>query len=194
MIRPSFAGASLPGACLAAACAVLLTTRPAPAAQEHLRLTAGNMLAQTHSQAVILDITGTYRKLSGRLDFDLAAKTCTIDVTFDVGSLSLPLIARGQVMSKGFLDPAQYPTTHYRGTCTDGGTRLDGRLTMRGETHPFAMKLSYVHAGGHVVQIDAAGSLDRYDWGLNGLKMLVGRTITVTNAISLTGRPPHPAR
>ncbi|OYV61939.1 MAG: hypothetical protein B7Z71_03265, partial [Acidocella sp. 21-58-7] len=79
-----------------------------------LPLTAGNMLAQTHSHAIILTITGTYRSLSGTLTYDLDAKTCHVETVFDVKSLQLPnALVRSQVMSQGFLDPDEYPQTRF---------------------------------------------------------------------------------
>lgn len=156
-----------------------------------LQLTAGNMLAQTHSHALILNITGTFQKLYGTLDFDPAAKTCTIDVTFVVESLTAPnALIRAQTMSKNFLDPADYPTQHYVGTCQ--GNTLAGSLTMRGQTHPFDMAITYEQSGGQLTGIHAEGRLNRYDWGLNGLSMTVGKMIRVTNDISLDGAPPVP--
>jgi polyisoprenoid-binding protein YceI len=157
-----------------------------------LALTPGNMLAQTHSHALIMGVTGTFRQLSGRLDFDPAAKTCHIDVTLVVESLALPnALVRSQTMSKDFLDPATYPTQHYTGNCVGG--LLQGELTMRGQTHPFDMRLTFTTANGQLTAIHTEGVLDRYQWGLNGLQMTVGKMIRVTNDISLNGQPPRPA-
>src|ERR1700733_13469642 len=158
-----------------------------------LELTPGNMLAQTHSHALIIGVIGTFRKLSGRLDFDPAAKTCHIDVTLVVESLELPnALMRSQTMSKGFLDPADYPTQHYIGDCVNG--RLQGQLTMRGQTHPFDMQLTLITTNGKPTAIHSEGVLDRYQWGLNGLQLTVGKMIRVTNDISLNGQPPRPAK
>jgi len=175
----------------ALAFAPLTLAIPAHAAQMSLQLTAGNMLAQTHSHAIIMNITGTYRELHGTFDYDLAAKTCTVDVTFEVNSLELPnALIRSQTMSQGFLDPAQYPETHFTGTCQ--GDNLVGNLTLRGQTHPFTMAITYETAGNQVTGIHTEGTLNRYDWGLTGLTMTVGKNIRVTNDISLNGAPPEP--
>jgi polyisoprenoid-binding protein YceI len=174
-----------------AAALTLLAAQPAAAAPMTLPLTAATMLAQTHSHAIIMTVTGTYRKLAGTFTYDLAAKTCTVDVTFDVNSLELPnALIRSQTMSQGFLDPAEYPTTHFAGTCQGGN--LVGSLTLRGQTHPFTMAITYETTNGQVTGIHTEGSLNRYDWGLNGLTMTVGKTIRVTNDISLDGQPPTP--
>jgi polyisoprenoid-binding protein YceI len=170
---------------LGAAALPVCLAQTALAAPMSLPLTASDMLAQTHSHAIILNITGTYAKLTGNLDYDLAAKTCNVDVTFDVNSLQLPnALIRSQTMSQGFLDPAEYPTTHFVGTCQ--GDNLVGNLTLRGQTHPFTMAITYETSGGQVTGIHTEGSLNRYDWGLTGLTMTVGKTI------SLNGQPPAP--
>ncbi len=168
-----------------------LAAPAAVAAPMTLQLTPGNMLAQTHSHAIIMTVTGTFRQLSGRLDFDPAAKTCQVDVTFVVTSLALPnALLRSQTMSAGFLDPAEYPTQHYTGTCQ--GNTLVGSLTMRGQTHPFNMAITQEVSNGQLSGLHLEGTLNRYDWGLNGLSMTVGKMIRVTNDISLSGQPPTP--
>lgn len=174
---------------------LVLTLLPLASAAQPMtmKLTEGNMLAQTHSHALIMGVTGTFRKLSGQLDFDPTAKTCHIDVTLVVESLALPnALIRSQTMSKAFLDPADYPTQHYAGNCAGG--LLQGTLTMRGQTHPFDMKVTYITTGGQITAIHTEGVLNRYQWGLNGLQMTVGKMIRVTNDISLNGQPPRPAQ
>ena len=172
---------------------LLAMAPPAQAAEEMLKLTPGNMLAQTHSHAIMFNVSGTFRKLSGTLTFDSATHACAIDALFVVRSLTAPtMMIRAQVMSKDFLDPDQYPTMRFQGACRANGTLLAGTLTMHGQTHPFAMKLTDVMQNGHLVGFDTTGTLNRYVWGLNGLKMLVGPTITVTNKVSLDGKPPQP--
>jgi polyisoprenoid-binding protein YceI len=176
---------------LLAATFFTLAASAASAQPMTLPLTAGNMLAQTHSRAIIISVTGTFQQLSGTLNYDLAAKTCSVDVTFVVNSLSLPnALIRSQTMSAGFLDPAEYPTQHYVGTCQ--GNMLVGNLTMRGQTHPFNMAVTLEGTNGVVTEMHTEGTLNRHDWGLNGLTMTVGKMIRVTNDISLNGQPPLP--
>jgi len=175
------------------AAATLLTSLAsgAQAAPMVLQLTAGNMLAQTHSHAIILNITGKFQQLSGTLNFDPAAKTCAIDVTFVVKSLTAPNgMIYSQIMSTGFLDPADYPTQHYVGTCQ--GDTMTGKLTMRGQTHPLNMAITYETTNGQLPAIHSEGTLNRHDWGVNGMSITVGAMIRVTNDISLNGQPPVP--
>ena len=176
----------LTGASALGALAVVSSAQAAPMV---LSLTPGNMLAQTHSHAIILSITGTYQQLSGTLNFDPDAKTCSIDVTFVVRSLTSPnALIRSQTMSKGFLDPDDFPNTSFTGTCQ--GSDLVGNLTLRGQTHPFTMAVTYQTSNGQLTGIHTEGTLNRYDWGVNGMSMTVSKMIRVTNDISLNGQPP----
>jgi len=173
----------------AAALGVLALANIAHASPMVLSLTPGNMLAQTHSHAMILSINGTYQQLSGTLNFDPAAKTCSMNVTFVVRSLTSPnALIRSQTMSKGFLDPDDYPNTSFTGTCQ--GNNLVGDLTLRGQTHPFTMAITYETNNGQLTGMHTEGTLNRYDWGVTGMSMTVGKMIRVTNDISLNGQPP----
>ena len=164
---------------------------PAAAAPMLLQLSVANTLAQTHSRALMLSTTGTFQQLSGTLRFDAATGACAIDATFVVRSLALPnALMRRQTMSAGFLDPARYPLQHYVATCQ--GAKLTGNLTMHGETHSFTMAVRWQRQSGAPTALHAMGTLNRHDWGIDGLKLLVGNTIRVTNDISLNGAPPAP--
>ncbi len=166
--------------------AVLLLPLTCAAAPVTLTLSPKNMLAQTHSRAMFVAVTGTFRQLAGTLTFDSAAGTCHVDVTFQVESLQLPnALIRSQTMSAGFLDPANYPQQHYVGDCQ--GNMLNGNLTMRGQTHPFDMVVTEGFTGAALTSLHLQGTLNRYDWGISGLSMTVGKMITVTNDIDLSG-------
>jgi polyisoprenoid-binding protein YceI len=157
-----------------------------------LTLSANNMLAQTHSHAIVVNITGTYRELFGTLHLDPEANTCAIDVTFTVKSLAMPnSFIRSQTMSKDFLDPDEFPQTHYVAACHDD--KLIGQLTLRGQTHPFNMSIAYDRTGGRVTAVHARGELNRFDWGVTGSSFTVSKMITVSNDISLTSAPPSPS-
>jgi polyisoprenoid-binding protein YceI len=171
--------------------AMLLLPSTALAQPMTLKLTAGNMLARTYSHSMVFTITGTFKQLSGTLDYDLTAKTCHMDVTLVVESMELPnALVRSETMSQSFLDPQDYPTQHFVGDCQ--GDQLVGQLTMRGQTHPFNADLTYVTSNGVVTGIHTEGKLNRYDWGMNGNSMTVGKMIRVTNDVSLNGQPPAP--
>ena len=163
----------------------------AHAAPSTLVLSPGDMLAQTHSHAIVMNIVSTYQQLSGLLTYDRQAGTCHIDATFVVRSLTAPnAMLRAQSMSKNFLDPQDFPRTHYVGDCQ--GNRIVGNLTLRGQTHPFDMQFTYTGSAAQPAAVHAEGVLNRYAWGVSGLHMTVGRNIRITNDISLNGTPPVP--
>jgi polyisoprenoid-binding protein YceI len=165
--------------------------RAAQAAPETLVLSPGDMLAQIHSRSLMMIFTSTYRQLSGVLDFDPATRTCHIDVQFVVRSLTSPnALMRAQTMSKTFLDPEDFPAARYVGSCQ--GPLLVGSLTLRGQTHPFTMTLTYLGTASELVAIHAEGILNRDEWGLTGLAFVVGKNIRITNDIALNGEPPVP--
>ncbi len=166
-------------------------TLPAAAAPMVLQLTPGNMLAQTRSSAMMMSTTSTFRQLSGTLKYDPDTGACAIDATFVVLSMQMPnALMRSQTMSAGFLDPADYPLQRYVATCQ--GNQLVGTLTMHGQTHPFDMTVTLERTGGTLTGIHTEGALNRHDWGIDGLNLIVGKTIHVTNDISLNGQPPTP--
>ena len=171
----------------------LLLSGQAEAAPQSLVLSPLDMRAQIHSHAMAMAFISTYQQLSGVLQFDPQARTCHIDARFEVRSLTSPnALMRARTMSKSFLDPQDFPETRYVGQCT--GNQLSGNLTLRGQTHPFDMVLTYSGPPGQPVAVHAEGVLNRYDWGLNGLQLALGKNIRITNDISLNGTPPGLSR
>jgi polyisoprenoid-binding protein YceI len=172
---------------------LLLLCAPAWAAPQTLILSPRDMRAEIHSRALVLNLTSTYQALAGQLRFDPRTKACRIDVQFVVRSLTAPnALIRAQTMSKTFLDPMDFPETRYVGACQ--GSQLTGSLTLRGQTHPFDMALTYSGPPGDPSSVHAVGTLNRYDWGLKGLHLALGKEIRITNDISLDGKPPGPIR
>lgn len=185
MIRP-LRGARL----LAGTLAWLAACGLAHAAPQVLVLSPDDMLAQLHSVSLMMTFTSTYRQLSGSLEFDPQARTCHIDVRFVVRSLTAPnALIRARTMAKSFLDAADYPQTRYVGDCR--GAILVGSLTLRGQTHPFDMALTYLGTASQRVSVHAEGVLDRTRWGVAGLPFALGKNIRISNDIALDGKPPQ---
>ena len=144
--------------------AVLTVPPRALASPITLPLNPGDMLAQTHSRAMMIATTGTFRSLSGTLRYDPATGACAVDVTFVVRSLQLPnALLRSKTMADNFLDPAEYPLEHYVATCA--GATLTGALTMRGQTHPFNMTVTFDRSGPTPTVMHTAGTLNRFGLG-----------------------------
>ena len=89
---------------------------------------------------------GKFKKSSGTVVLDRAAKTGTVDVTIDMSSVDIgndKLDA--ELVTEKFFDVAKYPTASYKGTQIrfDGDKPVEviGTLTMHGITKPVNLKI-----------------------------------------------------
>ncbi|CAE6736444.1 Protein YceI [Paraburkholderia aspalathi] len=89
---------------------------------------------------------GKFKKSSGTVVLDRAAKTGTVDVTIDMSSVDIgndKLDA--ELVTDKFFDAAKYPTATYKGTQIrfDGDKPVEviGTLTMHGITKPVNLKI-----------------------------------------------------
>jgi polyisoprenoid-binding protein YceI len=90
---------------------------------------------------------GKFNKTSGKVVVDSAAKTGTVEVTVDAGSIDFGLAALDQHMiGPDGLDVAKFPTATYKGTLgkwnADGPTEVDGQLTLHGVTKPLKLTIN----------------------------------------------------
>ncbi|MBV8604666.1 MAG: polyisoprenoid-binding protein [Pelomonas sp.] len=84
---------------------------------------------------------GRFDKKEGTVEFDRAAKTGHVDVTFDVAGASTGYAAMDKhLLSPDILDAAKYPTVKFVGDkfIFDGDkvTAVEGQLTIKGKTGP----------------------------------------------------------
>ncbi|MFM0339468.1 YceI family protein [Paraburkholderia fungorum] len=89
---------------------------------------------------------GKFKKSSGTVTLDRAAKTGTVDVTIDMNSVDIgndKLDA--ELVTDKFFDTAKYPSATYKGTQIrfDGDKPVEviGSLTMHGVTKPVNLKI-----------------------------------------------------
>jgi polyisoprenoid-binding protein YceI len=89
---------------------------------------------------------GKFKKSSGTVVLDRAAKTGTVDVTIDMTSVDIgndKLDA--ELVTDKFFDTAKFPTAEYKGTSIrfNGDTPVEviGTLTMHGITKPVNLKI-----------------------------------------------------
>ncbi len=89
---------------------------------------------------------GKFKKSSGTVVLDRAAKTGTVDVTIDMSSVDIgndKLDA--ELVTDKFFDVAKYPTATYKGTQIrfDGDKPVEviGALTLHGVTKPVNLKI-----------------------------------------------------
>jgi polyisoprenoid-binding protein YceI len=175
------------------ACACAVLTSSAMAAPETYSIDP------THSAARFgYDHLGwTYQQhrfdqMTGKIVYDKAAKTGTVDVTIDAKSLNTgyPLFTQ-QMQADDMFDTARYPTITYKSTGVkfegDKLLSIDGDLTVKGITKPVTLIVTSFVAGPHPVQkrregigANAIAKIKRSDFGIAKQVPLVADEVTLT--------------
>lgn len=86
------------------------------------------------------------------------------------------------VKSKALLDVEQYPEISFRSTAVraDGDQwRVIGDVTAHGSTQPVEITVDRATASGTDVTVHAVAQLDRYVFGVTGVKGMAGRQVTL---------------
>jgi polyisoprenoid-binding protein YceI len=121
---------------------------------------------------------GIFKKTSGKITLDAAAKAGEVDVTIDAASIDLAHDKLNEhVTGPEILDVAKFPTATYKGTLggfSNGApTTVTGNLTLHGVTKPVALKINSFKCIQHpmlkkeVCGADASGTFNRADFGVN---------------------------
>jgi polyisoprenoid-binding protein YceI len=121
---------------------------------------------------------GTFKKTTGTVEIDAAAKTGTVDVIIDTASVDLAHDKLNEhVSSPEILDVAKYPTAEYKGKFvefTNGDPKaISGELTLHGVTKPVTLTINSFQCIEHpmlkkqVCGADASGTFNRADFGVN---------------------------
>jgi polyisoprenoid-binding protein YceI len=121
---------------------------------------------------------GTFRKTSGTVQIDTAAKTGTVDVVIETASVDFAHDKlNAHVSSAEILDVSKFPTAEYKGKFVefaDGAPKaIAGELTLHGITKPVTLSINSFKCIQHpmlkkqVCGADAGGSFNRADFGVN---------------------------
>jgi polyisoprenoid-binding protein YceI len=138
---------------------------------------------------------GKFTSTSGTIVLDRAAKSGSIDVNVDAGSVSFGMEKLDEhVKSKDFLDVATFPTATFKGKFTkfngDSPTEAQGTFTLHGVSRPLTLSIDRFFCKEHpmkhkeVCGADATATFNRADYGVNwgdkfGFKMDVKLQIQV---------------
>ncbi len=121
---------------------------------------------------------GKFDKSAGKVVLDRAAKSGTIDVTVQTGSVNFGL-AKMDEHAKGadLFDVAKFPTATYKGKFTafngDVPTEAKGEFTLHGVTKPLTLKINRFKCMPHpmlkkeVCGADASAEFNRADYGVS---------------------------
>lgn len=171
------------------ACLLLCLALPAGAAAADYRVqqpqsTLG--FAATFQGAAFQGSFGQWR---AAIRFDPAKLAdARFDVTVDTTSASTGDTDRdGALPGADFFNATKYPQAHYVST---GFSRADGNrvlahgtLTLRGETHPLDLTVTFAPQAGGAATMDVTGTLKRLDYGVGGGEYadtsVIGNEVTV---------------
>jgi polyisoprenoid-binding protein YceI len=121
---------------------------------------------------------GKFRKTSGTVTLDRAAKTGTLDITIDAASLDFGHEGMNEHAKKpDMFDVAKFPTVTYKGKSIafngDTPVSVDGELTLHGVTKPVKLTINKFKCIMHprlkkeVCGADASGEFNRTDFGIS---------------------------
>jgi polyisoprenoid-binding protein YceI len=121
---------------------------------------------------------GTFKKTTGTVEIDLAAKSGSVDAIIDTASVDFANDKLDEhVSSPEMLDAAKFPTAEYKGQFTafaNGSPQtITGTLTLHGVTKPVTLTINSFKCIEHpmlrkqVCGADATGSFNRADFGVN---------------------------
>src|ERR1700692_804267 len=90
---------------------------------------------------------GTFKKTSGKVTYDAAAKAGVVDVLIDTASIDLAHDKLNQhVSSPEMLDVGKFPTAEFKGKFTDFSVdapkTIVGELTLHGVTKPVTLSIN----------------------------------------------------
>ena len=95
-----------------------------------------------------------FDKTSGKVVFDKAAKTGSVDIVIDTKSVSTGAATFNEhIQGEDFLDTAKHPTASFKSTKVifegDKPAKVEGKLTLKGVTKPVTLTVTSFHSMPH---------------------------------------------
>lgn len=130
--------------------------------------------------------TGGFYNLTGQLDYDPKAKTGNINLIIPINTLATGNTAFDITLkSDEFFDTEKYPAAYFKSSqwyfdnsADPQVTRVDGQLTLHGETHPVTLMATKFNCylspilKGRVCGGDFETTIDRTKWGISKYTLL----------------------
>ena len=135
-----------------------------------------------------------FDKTSGKIVFDRAARSGSVDVTIDATSVNTGLaLFNGHLQAADYFDTAKYPTITFKSTAVrfdgDKPVAIDGDLTIKGVTKPVTLTVTSFHAMPHpMLKKDAIGAnavakIKRSEFNMGKNAPYVGDEVTLSIAV-----------
>jgi polyisoprenoid-binding protein YceI len=121
---------------------------------------------------------GTFKKTTGKVQYDAAAKSGVVDVLIDTATIDFAHDRLNELVTGAeMLDVAKFPTAEYKGKFTEFSNEVPktiaGELTLHGVTKPVTLNINSFKCIEHpmlkkqVCGADAVGTFNRADFGVN---------------------------
>jgi polyisoprenoid-binding protein YceI len=144
---------------------------------------------------------GRFDKTTGRIVLDRAARTGSIDITIDVGSLSTGVPELDKVLKgEGFFEADKYPRMSFRSSRMrfegDQLVAVDGELTIRDVTRPVTLSVGRFRCTVHPTYrretcgADATAQVKRLEFGVSRFAKLLADDVKLV--IQVEGYVPKP--
>ncbi|MHB9119010.1 MAG: YceI family protein [Burkholderiales bacterium] len=136
----------------------------------------------------------SFDKTSGKIVFDPAAKTGSVDIVIDAKSVNTgyPLFNE-HIQDEDFFDTAKYPTITFKSTSVkfegDKPVAVEGKLTVKGVTKPVTLTITSFQAMPHpMMKKDAIGAnavakIKRTDFNMGKYAPYVSDEVTLSIAV-----------
>ena len=135
-----------------------------------------------------------FDKTSGKVVFDKAAKTGSVDITIDTKSVSTGSATFNEhIQGEDFLDTAKFPTATFKSTKVvfegEKPAKIEGNLTLKGVTKPVTLSVTSFQTMPHpMVKKDAIGAnafttVKRTDFNMGKNAPYVGDEVRIDIAI-----------
>ena len=131
---------------------------------------------------------GSFAQWHAAIRYDAAhVRSSKFDVTVDTTSAATGDSDRDSALpGADFFNATKYPQAHYVSTdIIQAGDHLiaHGNLTLRGETHPLSLTVTFTPQPGGTTLMDVSGTLKRLDYGVGGGEYadtsVIGNDVTV---------------
>jgi polyisoprenoid-binding protein YceI len=135
-----------------------------------------------------------FDKTTGKIVFDKAAKTGSVDVVIDAKSVNTgSSLFNEHIQGEDYLDTAKYPTATFKSTKVifegDKPSKIEGNLTLKGVTKPVTLTVTSFQAMPHpMFKKDAIGAnatvtVKRSDFNAGKNAPYVGDDVTIDIAM-----------
>jgi polyisoprenoid-binding protein YceI len=136
----------------------------------------------------------SFSKTSGKVVFDAAAKTGSVDITIDMKSVNTGFADfNGHIQGEDFLDTAKYPTATFKSSKVvfegDKPKSIDGVLTIKGVSKPVTLNVTSFLAMPHpmmkkpAIGANAYTTIKRSEFNAGKFAPYVGDEVRIDIAI-----------